>query len=52
MTRADLDAAYDRSGQWSDTGRERFGDHWNRSGKTRGRKRRQIVPVYSSDGED
>lgn len=53
MTRpADLEIVNDEIGQWSDTSRERMGDHWNRSGKARGRRRRQVVPAYSSDGDE
>lgn len=52
MTRADLEIVNDEIGQWSDTGRERMAACWNRSGKARGRKRRQVIPAYSSDGED
>lgn len=51
MTR-DLEILYDESGQWNDTGRERFGNHWNRSGKARGRKRKQVIPACSADGDD
>jgi len=52
MTRADLEIVNDEISQWSDTGRERMGNHWNRSGKARGRKRRQVIPACSADGED
>lgn len=52
MTRADLEYEYDRSGQWSDTSRERFAAAYARSGKARGRKRRQVIPACSADGED
>ena len=52
MTHADLEIVNDEISQWSDTGRERMGNHWYRSGKARGRKRRQVIPACSADGED
>jgi hypothetical protein len=51
MTRADLDQVNDEVCQWNDTGRERMQNHYNGTGKARGRRRRQIIPAYSSDGE-
>lgn len=50
--KADLEKAYDERGQWTDTGRERFAACWNRSGKARGRRRRQVVPACSADGDE
>ena len=52
MTRtADLEIVNDEISQWTETGRERMQNHYNGTGKARGRKRR-VVPVYSSDGDD
>lgn len=53
MTRAaDLETVNDEILQWNDTGRERGQRHWEGTGRARGRKRRQVIPAYSSDGED
>lgn len=52
MTIKDLDRAFDEGGQWTGPGRERYQEHYNRTGKAKGRKRRQIIPAFSSDGED
>ena len=52
MTRAaDLEIVNDQVSQWTGTGRERMQAHWQRSGKARGRRRRQVVPACSADGE-
>ncbi len=48
----DIDHAYDEGGQWSDTGRQRYQNHWNNSGSAKGRRRRQVIPAYSDDGEE
>jgi hypothetical protein len=42
---------YDEGGQWTDGGRERYQNHYAGTGQARGRKRRQVVPACSSDGE-
>jgi hypothetical protein len=51
MSRFDPERGYDEAGQFSDAGRERYQNHWNGTGSARGRKRRQVVPAFSSDGE-
>lgn len=51
MTRADLEIVNDEITQWSDTGRERMQRHWEGTGKARGRKRKQVIPACSADGE-
>jgi len=48
---ADLDVVYDERGQWDETARERFQNHWQGSGKARGRRRRPVIPAFSSDGD-
>jgi hypothetical protein len=50
MTR-DIDHAYDEGGQWMDGGRERYQNHYAGTGQAKGRKRRQVVPACSADGE-
>jgi len=52
MTRPDLEIVNDEISQWSDTGRERMQNHYNGTGKARGRRRRQVIPACSADGED
>lgn len=47
----DIEMIYDERGQWDETARERFQNHWNGSGKARGRKRRQVIPACSADGD-
>jgi hypothetical protein len=47
----DLDVVNDEISQWSDTSRERMNNHWNQTGKFRGRKKK-VKPVYSNDGDD
>lgn len=48
---ADLEIVNDEIGQWSDTSRERMQNHWTGSGKARGRRRRQVIPACSADGD-
>jgi hypothetical protein len=51
MTRpADLEIVNDQVSQWNDTGRERMQNHYNGTGKARGRRRRQVVPACSDPG--
>lgn len=48
MTRAtDLEIVNDQISQWNDTSRERMQNHYNGTGKARGRKRRQVIPACS-----
>ena len=48
MTRAaDLEIVNDQISQWGDGPRERMQRHWEGTGKSRGRKRRQVVPACS-----
>lgn len=51
MNRPDLEIVNDEITQWNVTGRERMQDHYNGTGKARGRKRRQVIPAFSSDGD-
>jgi hypothetical protein len=48
----DPDRGYDEGGQWSDEGRERYQRHYARTGKVNGRRKKPVIPAYSSDGED
>jgi hypothetical protein len=48
----DIDHAYDISGQWTGAGRERYQEHYAGTGKAKGRKRRQVIPACSADGDD
>ena len=50
MTR-DIDHAYDEAGQWTGPGRERYQIHYAGTGKAKGRKRRQVIPACSADGD-
>jgi hypothetical protein len=47
----DIERGYDEAGQFTDAGRERYQRHWEGTGKARGRKRRQVIPACSADGE-
>jgi hypothetical protein len=50
----DLDYAYDQGGQWTDAGRERFEYLYDSDSPTTGkrrRRRRQVIPAFSSDGD-
>jgi len=48
----DIDHAFDEGGQWTAPGRERYERAWERSGSAKGRRRRQVIPAYSNDGEE
>lgn len=52
MTRPGLDIIHDQVCQWNDTGRERSQAAYVRTGKVRGRKRRQVVPACSDPEVD
>jgi len=43
----DLEILYDDRGQWTDGSRERYQAAYTRTGKARGRRRRQVVPACS-----
>jgi hypothetical protein len=47
----DIERVFDERGQWDDTARERFQTHYTRTGKAQGRRRRPVIPAYSSDGD-
>lgn len=47
----DIELIYDERGQWDETARERFQAHYARTGKAKGRRRRAVIPAFSSDGD-
>jgi len=55
MTGRNYDRAYDEGGQWTDAGRERAAGMSGSPGEAypvkKYRKRRQIIPACSADGE-